>query len=101
MSTQSDVMQRLLDAAGWDAGSLRHRQLQGALDGASLEIVSVAQQTPMSSAVRAAIEELYAWYDLDGSVGAASDVFERHRASIDAALATIPDERNTTTYRRK
>lgn len=33
------VMARLLDAAGWDAGSLRHKQLQDALDGARLAIV--------------------------------------------------------------
>lgn len=33
------AMQRLLAAAGWDAGSLRHKQLEGALEGAQLEIV--------------------------------------------------------------
>lgn len=33
-------MQRLLDAAGWDAGSTRHKQLQAALDGARLKIVA-------------------------------------------------------------
>lgn len=32
-------MQRLLNAAGWDAGSPRHKQLQDALDGAGLQLV--------------------------------------------------------------
>lgn len=36
--TQS-AMQRLLSAAGWDAGSIRHKQLEDALSGARLEIV--------------------------------------------------------------
>ena len=37
--TGRSAMQRLLDAAGWDAGSLRHRQLLDALAGSQLEIV--------------------------------------------------------------
>lgn len=34
----TDQMQRLLDAAGWDAGSIRHKQLQDALDAAGLDL---------------------------------------------------------------
>lgn len=33
-------MQRLLAAAGWDAGSIRHKQLEDALEGAHLRLVT-------------------------------------------------------------
>jgi ribosomal protein S27AE len=36
---RESAMQRLLAAAGWDAGSIRHKQLEDALDGAGLSIV--------------------------------------------------------------
>jgi hypothetical protein len=32
--------------------------------------------------VREALRELYEWYDRDGSVGGASEVFEKHRAAL-------------------
>lgn len=40
--TDHTPMQRLLAAAGWDAGSIRHKQLEDALDGAGLHITEDA-----------------------------------------------------------
>lgn len=39
-----------------------------------------------NDALVAAIKGLYDWYDSDGSVGAASEVFERHRDALRGAV---------------
>lgn len=44
-----------------------------------------------SETVLRALVELYEWYDRDGSVGGASEVFEKHRDGLARILPPSPE----------
>jgi hypothetical protein len=51
MNMPASIMQRLLDVAGWDAGSTRHKQLEDAMAGAGLALVDRAVDPAQGSSL--------------------------------------------------
>lgn len=51
------------------------------------DLLAAPTTSPEPAAVREALRAIYEWYDRDGSVGAAADVFEDHRDAVTAALS--------------
>jgi hypothetical protein len=83
-------MSRLLAAAGWDAGSIRHKQLEDALDGGSLEIVPKRSWEALERLIHAvkiyqfspagSVEQSHAAGDLDDAMDDAIEVAKRYEA---------------------
>jgi hypothetical protein len=68
-------------------GDIAERLVRSA--NASLMGVEQAALPPLRAREEiAALRELYEWYDRDGSVGAATDVFEKHRALLSTSLSS-------------
>jgi|APCry1669192522_1035417.scaffolds.fasta_scaffold04459_3 hypothetical protein len=91
-------MQCLLAAAGWDAGSIRHKQLQDALDGAGLRIVEAqasASPPEREAKLRSALHPFVQTLELDVSKDEADeDIFRPMSSGYNRApLITIGDLR--------
>jgi hypothetical protein len=59
------------------ASRIRLRKLKGAES-----VFAATSLSPVRSGMEKALKALYDWYDRDGSVGGASEVFETHRAAL-------------------
>jgi hypothetical protein len=87
---QADIVKRLRDWEDYEPAKMFGGEILKDTKEAADEIerlrslVGVERAPPPLRAREeiAALRELYEWYDRDGSVGAAADVFEKHRALL-------------------